>query len=136
MDFGFYNIVLIVAVVLLILTLTYIGVKMTYQAYSAPFPPVKATCPDYWDISSDGKTCVIPTSSDHPNMGNPSNVGGRANYGTVGTTNDVNGNPVFDPNDSRWASYLGTKGGSICGLRTWANTYGVVWDGVTNFNKC
>jgi hypothetical protein len=130
MDFGFYNIVLIIAVVFLILTLTYIGVKMTYQAYSAPFPPIKATCPDYWTVSDDGQGCIFPHDNTKPNYGSP----GTGGYNAAGTYS-VGGKSAFKPSDPAWASYQNAKG-ATCGLRTWANTYGIVWDGVTNYNGC
>lgn len=30
---------------------------------SGTFPPIVNNCPDYWEISSDGKSCTIPTKT-------------------------------------------------------------------------
>jgi len=40
---------------------------------------------------------------------------------------------VIQFSDNGW-----TAGGksSICTQKSWANTYGVVWDGVSNYNGC
>jgi hypothetical protein len=51
----FYTIVIIIAVVLLILSLTFIGIIINNANASAKFPGSYNTCPDYW--SFDGKKC-------------------------------------------------------------------------------
>jgi hypothetical protein len=122
----FYVIVLSVAVVLLIIILTFIGIKMANNKTTEgtnSFPPQYATCPDYWQVNSDG-TCAIPAS------------GGR-NYGSI---NPNNPSPVgYDSskksinfNASGWAA----TGTSICNQKAWANSNGVTWDGVSNYNGC
>uniref|UniRef100_A0A6C0I005 CPW-WPC domain-containing protein n=1 Tax=viral metagenome TaxID=1070528 RepID=A0A6C0I005_9ZZZZ len=51
----FYTIVIIVAVVLLIVSLTAIGLLITKTNSNAKFPGSYSSCPDYW--SFDGKKC-------------------------------------------------------------------------------
>lgn len=46
---------MIAAVVILMITLTMIGVAMSKQNKSAVYPPVLANCPDYWKNISDGE---------------------------------------------------------------------------------
>ena len=65
---SFQRIVIIVATILLIICLVFIGAIMYNNTYNAKFPPVTGTCPDYWvDVGGDaggghkGKThCVAP----------------------------------------------------------------------------
>jgi len=60
----FYIIVLSIAVIFLILILTLIGVLMKQSKKTGgTFPPIVNNCPDYWVISSDGKSCTIPTKT-------------------------------------------------------------------------
>jgi len=125
MNFGFYNIVLIIAAVILILTLTYIGIQMRNKAKTAVYPPMVAACPDYWEQSSDAVGCIIPQQA-QKNSGN-----GVTSSSTPGFYVDENGNQSINFNDPTWSA----KGNSTCAKQTWANTNGFVWDGVTNYNK-
>jgi hypothetical protein len=51
----FYTIVIIVAVVLLIISLTFIGLLITHVNSTSKYPASYSTCPDYW--SFDGNKC-------------------------------------------------------------------------------
>lgn len=52
---SFYSTVLQIALVILILIMTYIGVQM-YRNRTA-FIPEPAMCPDYWNLTGDGNMC-------------------------------------------------------------------------------
>jgi hypothetical protein len=126
MNFGFYNIVLIVAVVLLILTLTYIGVKIVYKKDTAVFPPVVSTCPDYWTQTAD-QGCIIPGAGGKnlPNSTIAANTPGIY-------IDPVTGNQSIKFTDPKWSK---TALSTTCAQQAWANTYGITWDGVTNYNQ-
>jgi len=119
----FYIIVLSVAVMLLILILTYIGIKMVYNRNTSgnTFPPSFSPCPDYWQTDSAGH-CVVPSST-------------ATNRG-AGTYTSSNTPGYSDGNIDFTASAWTTNGSSICSKRTWANSNNVVWDGITNYNGC
>jgi len=119
----FYIIVLSVAIMLLILILTYIGIKMVYNRNSAgnTFPPSYSPCPDYWQSDSTGK-CVVPNS-------------GALNRGD-GTYETNKPSGYSDGKIDFTATAWTTNGSSICSKRTWANSNNVVWDGITNYNGC
>lgn len=125
MNFNFYNIVLIVAVVILILTLTYIGIQMRNKVKTAVYPPMIASCPDYWDLSTDLSGCIIPKQT-QKNSGNALTL-----PSTPGFYPDSHGNSCINFNDPAWAS----NGNKTCAKQRWANTNGIVWDGVTNYNQ-
>ena len=138
MDY-FYIIVSVVLIVLLIIILTYIGIVMQRNiknntAYP-PKPPSK--CPDYWNIASNG-SCNIPKSTEK-NGGkiyNNNNNILNTKFGQTGYTPGYNSNstnPAINFEDSNW-NYGGSN--AICNQKNWANTYNIVWDGVTNFNGC
>lgn len=113
MSFNFYNIVLITAVVILILVLTYIGIRMYRATSTAIFPPAVAACPDRWQQTTDGK-CIIPNTI-------PSTMTAPGIDPAKGTINF---------NDPKWNATQS----AICAQKAWANTNGIVWDGVSNYN--
>jgi len=151
---SFYTIVLSIAVVILILILTYIGVIMSYNNGAGTFPPQYSMCPDYWNVSSvDSNSCLIPTDVTHKNIGpiskksdgkllsslydsagklllNKSNTPGIYCDGTSCSGNKLN---AINFGDAGW-----TKSGisPVCAKRTWANNFGIVWDGISNYNSC
>lgn len=114
MSFNFYNIVLITAVIILILVLTYIGIQMYRKSTTDIFPPVVAACPDVWEQTPDGKYCRIPNAS----QSSLTAPGMDATNGTI------------DFKDPKWS----VKQSAICAQREWANKNGIVWDGVSNYN--
>jgi hypothetical protein len=121
----FYIIVLVIAIVILILILTFIGIQMSDKKASATaFPPVASTCPDYWKIATDGKSCQVPTSGKNSIT---SDVAAKAPAGYSSSPLQIDFTHVG------WS-----EGGasSVCKQKTWANSNNIVWDGITNYNKC
>ena len=60
---SFYLIVISIALLALIGILTYVGILMTYyRDKDTTYPPVAATCPDFWMVSDENPThCKLPT---------------------------------------------------------------------------
>ena len=106
----FYTIVLVIAIVTLILLLTVFGILMNNSKTVSPFPPSSNKCPDYWDYNKISKKCI------HNNINNPGQK-----------TGDI------DPDD---ATFLSSGTTQICGQQKWANERNILWDGVSNYNKC
>lgn len=133
---SFYSTVLIVALVILILFLTYIGIIIMYYKPKQNFPPSVADCPDYWQVylNKDGDIsgCIIPsgTSSMNNGIANTESYMKAKGYNGAGTSL---GQPYINFNDVSW-EYSGKK--ALCNQKAWANTNQIVWDGVTNFNGC
>ena len=132
---NFYGIVLTIAIVLLILILTYVGLTMQNTTNNkVVFPPVEAKCPDYWDYN--GNACVIPTVGS-VNVGSIYDVNGLillnndTTYGLTG--NSLMGNSYIDFTNPAWNSQ-GLSG--VCQKQKWASLYGIQWDGVSNYNSC
>ena len=135
----FYFIVIAVAVILLIIMLTYIGTRMVSNQKtgntSSVFPPVKNNCPDLWKSTMVGNTvtCKIPASTGS-NVGDlyTNDKGDEVNFniGTVlGTGPDK---AVAFSIDN--ANTMGMSGD--CAKKKWANTHGILWDGISNYNQC
>lgn len=135
----FYFIVIAVAVILLIIMLTYIGTRMVSNQKtgntSSVFPPVKNNCPDLWKSNMIGNTvtCKIPASTGS-NVGDlyTNDKGDEVNFniGTVlGTGPDKS--VAFSIDN---ANTMGMSGD--CAKKKWANTHGILWDGISNYNQC
>ena len=132
----FYFVVIVVAIILLIIMLAYIGTRMVSDSRSGSgasvFPPVKNTCPDLWESTMSGNmvSCKIPASS-------ASNVGDLYTNGQsdavnydIGTVSGslANRSVTFSSNT------MDTTGD--CAKKKWANTHGILWDGISNYNQC
>lgn len=133
----FHIIVLTVALVVLILLLTFIGIIMSNQKRNMVYPPTYNTCPDYWAISTDGSNCIIPTYDSQLNVGSlysSPNVLAQSVYSTTGFNSPLDPATNFATNQINFND--GGWQGSICNQKTWAINNSVVWDGITNFNSC
>lgn len=168
---SFYFTVSIVAIVMLILILTYIGILMKYYSSSdEAYPEIANTCPDYWKLETDAtgeKKCKVPDAGEpnagvaaydcqsylnrYPDVANEiSNIPGADQSGPDCTNPITSAHALSHWNtngksEGRNATKLETpitdvvpygKDSIICDLKKWANTNGVVWDGVSNYNKC
>ena len=162
----FYMIVLAIAVLFLIIMLTYIGILMRYTDTKVAFPPIENDCPDYWVLASDGKSCTIPTY-DQKNAGKlytsvgektdidikydttytpeKDSVTEKSTYtfptytpGLAYTTNtDTNIRELGSTIDFTNDAWAGSSGmTSTCAKKKWANNWGITWDGITNTNTC
>jgi hypothetical protein len=103
---NFQKLVLIIAIIILILSLVFIGITLKNAKYDT-WPPVTASCPDYWVDESkgdkSGSRCV--------------NV---KNLGTCKSNKVMNFNTnVF------------TGSNEMCAKYNWANNCKVSWDGIT-----
>jgi hypothetical protein len=125
MDFSnFYTIVVVIAVIVLIAALGFLGWTMSQQKTIDEFPKLRASCPDFWQVESGdaGKVYCVKPSTGSPNSG-PEEV----LTGAKGVDGDK-----FDTNDAGWAA----AGNAVCGKQKWANSQGINWDTVTNANFC
>jgi len=131
----FYIIVLTIAAILLILILTYVGLTMrNASASNNSFPPTINSCPDYWASGTDPSSCAIPTYGSK-NVGSIYDI--NNNHALILTSSNTSGfstaNKDIVFSDPGWVA-----GGSssICSQKKWANQYGILWDGVSNYNGC
>ena len=130
----FYIIVLTIAVVLLVLILTYVGLTIkSVKATAQTFPPMAATCPDYWSVSpTDSSLCVVPNVG-FKNAGSIYDKTGAVTLVPKTTFGYDSTKKTIDFNNTAWTS---TGMTTICAQKQWSNNYGLVWDGVSNSNSC
>ena len=143
---NFYYMVVIIATIILILLLTYVGLLMKKKSNNKEeYPPTQNTCPDYWNVdSSNPKICILP-SSGGKNTGDAytysnnktmfeSSSGISKTYGLTTKTNGTKTDPVsVDFSNASWAT---TGVSETCAKKRWADSHGILWDGVSNYNKC
>jgi hypothetical protein len=156
---GFYFIVIVIAIIMLILLLAYIGTRMTGSGKGSGtmFPPVKNTCPDLWTADSNGN-CIIPVNAGVGAIGSTGPFDVNKNIGTLNKL-ETDGTIIYDPatcavagtcingyseaiagtpanidfNDTTWEA---EGKSSDCAKSSWANTHGIHWDGISNYNQC
>ena len=60
-SFNFQRIVIIIAIIMLIASMIFIGYALYDQSSNITWPPEIPKCPDYWTLGSDGKKCTNTT---------------------------------------------------------------------------
>jgi hypothetical protein len=110
MELNFQKIVLVVAIIVFIVALVFIGMGLKKVNTEKSWPPIVSSCPDYWEDTGKGcynkmglGKCNIPTYTDKNLM-------------------DFNVTPY-------------NTGDSACAKATWAKECGVAWDGISQ-SKC
>jgi hypothetical protein len=124
----YYTIVLVIAVVLLIIALTIVGMTITANKKQA-FPDFKNTCPDYWTLS-DGNICTPP--EDNINLPLPAKFSG-------GEKSAVKHAGVHLDSHNTYIQYMDvgtTNWSGLCDKSHWSKMTGILWDGVSNTNSC
>ena len=133
----FYWIVLVVAAVILILSMTFIGVVMYTSTSSAVFPPRANACPDYWAVGDDsGKVTCDGSAVNQKNLGNLSTTAAITSATPTDARKSASAGVIYSA-DTSWANaanYPGKTG--FCAKQAWAVNNGITWDGVSNSNVC
>ena len=110
---SFYSMVLIIAFVILLISLIFVGILLQNQDANKEFPAQANYCPDGWGVDSSGNcdpaTGNTPAADDYTDI----------------FTETPSGSGKYKPKDV-----------SLCDKRNWAISKGVSWDGVSNFNNC
>ena len=160
---SFYIYVSIATLILLIISLTIVGVGISRLHKQNVFPPLQNACPDYWDVSSNPMYCGAPVLLNQRNRGyivsdpsgidvtNKQNIGvctaGKTNFGCVNigqtTLLDLQRkqeNKDFqymklNNNNSAWNMMYPGKT-ERCAQKSWAQAMNIAWDGVSNYNDC
>jgi hypothetical protein len=107
---NFQRIVLTIAIVLLVISLIFIGLSINGSKKNRKFPPVVANCPDYFDDKGTNSKSLCKNTK------------------SLGICSDK----IPDFNTSE---YIGQNG--MCNKKKWAKSCNVTWDGITNnLNAC
>ena len=104
---SFQKIILLVAVIVLIITLVFIGITLSYSKSSQVWPPMVPECPDYWTV--DASSICINTKD-------------------LGTCSPKSGEEHLTM-DFNTSTFTGSNG--LCAKYSWAKRCGLSWDGIT-----
>jgi len=106
---SFQQFILFSAIIILIITLVFIGIALSYSK-DQKWPPMTPECPDYWlvDGSGNNATCI--------------------NMKDLGTCPPRSGDQHLRM-DFNSAAFKGAN--EMCAKYTWAKKCGVSWDGIT-----
>jgi hypothetical protein len=119
----FYNIVIIVTLVLLIIALVLYGLSFK-EINPAKYPESYDSCPTQW--VNNGGICINPPIDS-------SNGAFNRIASIPGTTPGIDSNKSgFDPNDPGWAAYSGAKN-AMCGKKAWAKSNNIQWNGINTY---
>jgi hypothetical protein len=110
---GFQKIVLTIAVIILVLSLVFMGIVLNTAKGNEEWPPMVPECPDWWILDGSGNkstcvnvkdlgTCTSKTDNQHQRM----NFNLPAFSGSNGSSSD-------------------------CAKYNWARKCNVTWDGIT-----
>jgi hypothetical protein len=106
----FQKTVTTIAIVILIVSLSFIGIALYRAKYKSSYPPAIANCPDYWDVS--GNLCL--NKNINPPLGN-STCSRQMDFTTPG-----------------WSGR-----DAMCSKQKWARSCNLTWDGISdNVNLC
>jgi len=131
----FYFITIVIAIILLICALAFIGMRMNTTKVAGDdgniFPPIKNSCPDLWKSEKDGDTtwCKVPNE-------------GTINRGNLETEKIVDIIGYQERNTEHWINFNHADweadgvGSGDCIKKNWAGMNGISWDGYTNYNQC
>jgi uncharacterized integral membrane protein len=107
---NFQSTVIIVATILLVVILIFIGYTVA-NSQNSTWPPFVGECPDYWvDTSGNGSQCV--------------------NVKDLGTCNGSLQPGQHLTMDFTGSTYTGSNG--ACAKYNWATQCGITWDGITD----
>ena len=106
---GFQKTVLFAAIIILIVSLIFIGLALR-KAQNQVWPPMVPACPDYWTIDGSGNNSVC------------------VNVKNLGTCPAPSGQKFLKMNFNN-APYTGSNG--VCSKYTWATNCGLTRDGIT-----
>jgi len=129
----FHWIAILITIIVLILALIFIGLLMSGAGSQSKYPSIANACPDYWLAGSVPGTCNLPGAASMKNYVDPSRLTTTDTWGMIfgGTSPTVP--TAINFSDAGWST--GSKS-NICNKQKWCNTYGILWDGVSNYNGC
>ena len=158
----FYTYIVIAALIILIIILVVVGVTLSKLKKTTLYPPNQSTCPDNWDVSANPNYCglYVKSSTGRENKGsivlfnnqeidksNSKNVGFCSSNSGFGCKNSIPTGDGFAAgtsdyqyvhlnNNPKLVGELYPGVTDRCAKKRWADTLGITWDGVTNFNGC
>ena len=107
---AFQKFILFGAIILLIITLVFIGISLSKTNVDQQWPPIIPECPDYWTIDGSGNNTLC------------------INTKNLGTCPPTSGQKFLTMNFNT-APFIGAN--SKCAKYNWAKKCGISWDGIT-----
>ena len=119
----FHKVVLTVATIILIISLSMIAFFLAKSLFEDSYPPIISDCPDYWDVSYNTNDDIVCKNTSTINKGRGGVSGNTCHV-------DTNGKSITD---------FETSGSNIentiCQKYMWAKQCDITWDGISNNNK-
>lgn len=141
----FYTVVLVIAVVILILSLAFVGVMMKKSNATQSISSSVSQCPDLWIPDGsfchfnglNGGTYNISTTNRRQMADSSGNAILRSTISPFFTNGYVdvsfNGATTINPFDERWNINGITP---VCNQKQWAVINNIQWTGIREYNSC
>lgn len=118
---GFQKSVLIAGIIILIISLVFIGIILNKSKSDQVWPPILGECPDYWvDLKKDGSACYNAQK-----LGT-CNIPSESNKNTMNFSTDLFTGTDGACNKKKWASKC-----SVAPAEKGDYKGPVTWDGIT-----
>jgi hypothetical protein len=121
----FYTVTIIVAFVILVIALIGLGILLQNQDAATEFPPKQNQCPDHWTVSGD----YCKWGTNNFNFGSLDISAGL--YGKIYSISGDYVEPSTGLDGIKFRSNV-----LRCDKKKWANSNGIIWDGISNYNQC
>lgn len=123
---SYYTIVIIIAIILLVLGLTMVGLTLNKKNNKNPFPNYQNSCPDAWTIENG---LCTPNGGINVPVVNKYTAKKLKHNGVI-LDDQINPTRIIslDLSGNNWTS--------ICDKHAWSNANGILWDGIANNNTC
>lgn len=133
--------VIIVATVILIICLFFVLLILKNSLENAVWPPIKSSCPDYWDASlnpaGNEERCINNSNVNTCSNNYPANTGpayqARSDVGSDGWCSGSTADPGLNPANFTTIARGSTRPDDLnCAKYKWAKHESITWDGITN----
>jgi len=124
----FNKIVLTIATIILIVSLSFIAFFLAKSLFEDSYPPIISECPDYWDVDYNSDNQIVCKNTSTINEGRGGVSGDRCNIPSEG----INPITLFD---SQATGSGNNEDSVLCEKYRWARECNITWDGVTNNNN-
>ena len=129
----FYLLVVLMAIVFFIGMVVFLSYNITKTTTDSVFPPVENKCPDFWLTDANG-LCLVPSIL-VPDGNWGTFVGDKATKANQAPkTHGYQMNAGGDTINFKHAGWGASESSSLCNKKKWASTYGIHWDGVSNYS--
>lgn len=129
--------VIIVATIILIICLFFVLLILKNSLENAVWPPIKSSCPDYWDASlnpaGNAERCINNSNVNTCSRNYPANLDPTSSQFGPGYCSGSTADPGLNPTVFTTLARGSRRADDLnCAKYRWAKSESITWDGITN----